>query len=39
MDTGGFGTLGIALLPELLVLSNAENHLTEDGGNRVTFVD
>ncbi|NNF27963.1 MAG: hypothetical protein HKN73_12130, partial [Gemmatimonadetes bacterium] len=39
LDTGGFGTLGVALLPELLVLSNAENHLTEDGGNRITFVD
>ncbi len=38
-DSGGFGALGIALLPDLLVISNAENHLTEDGGNRVTFVD
>lgn len=39
MDTGGFGALGIVLLPELLVIANAENHLTEDGGNRITFVD
>jgi DNA-binding beta-propeller fold protein YncE len=39
LDSGGFGALGVALLPDLLVLANAENHLTEDGGNRVTFVD
>ena len=39
MDTGGFGALGIVLLPETLVVANAENHLTEDGGNRITFVD
>jgi DNA-binding beta-propeller fold protein YncE len=39
MDTGGFGALGLVLLPELLVMANAENHLTEDGGNRITFVD
>ncbi len=39
MDTGGFGALGVVLLPELLAISNAENHLTEDGGNRITFVD
>ena len=39
MDTGGFGALGIVLLPDMLVLGNAENNLTEDGGNRITFVD
>lgn len=39
MDSGGFGALGVGLLPELLVISNAENHLTEDGGNRITLVD
>ncbi len=39
MDSGGFGALGIVLLPEVLALANAENHLTEDGGNRITFVD
>ena len=39
MDSGGFGALGVALLPDLLILGNAENHLTEDGGNRITFVD
>jgi DNA-binding beta-propeller fold protein YncE len=39
LDSGGFGAIGVALLPEMLVISNAENHLTEDGGNRVTFVD
>jgi DNA-binding beta-propeller fold protein YncE len=38
-DTGGFGTLGLVLLPETLVLANAENYLTEDGGNRITLVD
>jgi DNA-binding beta-propeller fold protein YncE len=39
MDSGGFGALGVVLLPEVLVIANAENYLTEDGGNRVTFVD
>ena len=39
MDSGGFGALGVVLLPELLVIANAENHLTEDGGNRITLVD
>lgn len=39
MDSGGFGALGVVLLPDLLVLGNAENNLTEDGGNRITFVD
>ena len=39
MDSGGFGALGVVLLPDVLVVANAENHLTEDGGNRITFVD
>jgi DNA-binding beta-propeller fold protein YncE len=39
MDSGGFGALGIVLLPDMLVIANAENNLTEDGGNRITFVD
>ena len=39
IDTGWFGAVGIVLLPELFVLSAAESHLTEDGGNRITFVD
>lgn len=39
IDSGGFGSLGVALLDDLIVVSNAENWLTEDGGNRVTFVD
>ncbi len=39
MDSGGFGAIGVALLPDMLVIANAENHLTEDGGNRITFVD
>lgn len=39
MDSGGFGALGVVLLPETLVVSNAENHLTEDGGNRLTLID
>ena len=37
MDSGGFGALGVALLQDMLVISNAENNLTEDGGNLVTF--
>ena len=39
LDSGGFGALGVLLLPDMLVIANAENHLTEDGGNRITFVD
>ncbi|HSF15913.1 MAG TPA: hypothetical protein VLK65_10215 [Vicinamibacteria bacterium] len=39
LDSGGFGALGVLLLPELLIIANAENNLTEDGGNRITFVD
>jgi DNA-binding beta-propeller fold protein YncE len=39
IDTGWFGAVGIVLLPDLFVLSAAESHLTEDGGNRITFVD
>ena len=39
MDSGGFGALGIVVLPDVLVIANAENNLTEDGGNRITFVD
>jgi len=39
MDSGGFGAIGMTLLPDMLVIANAENNLTEDGGNRITFVD
>jgi hypothetical protein len=39
MDSGGFGALGLVLRPDVLVIANAENHLTEDGGNRITIVD
>ena len=39
MDSGGFGALGLVLLPDMLVIANAENNLTEDGGNRITLVD
>lgn len=39
MDSGGFGALGLVLQPEALVVANAENHLTEDGGNRITVID
>jgi DNA-binding beta-propeller fold protein YncE len=38
-DSGSFGAVGILLLPDMLIMSNAENNQTEDGGNRVTFVD
>ncbi|MXW71334.1 MAG: hypothetical protein F4Z74_07785 [Acidobacteria bacterium] len=38
-DSGGFGALGVVLLPETLIVGNAENHLTEDGGNRIAFID
>lgn len=39
VDSGGFGAVGLLLLPELFVIANAESQLTEDGGNRITFVD
>lgn len=39
IDAGWFGAVGIVLLPDLFVIGTAESHLTEDGGNRVTFVD
>jgi len=39
LDSGGFGALGVGLLPDMLIIANAENNLTEDGGNRITFVD
>ena len=39
LDSGAFGALGVLLLPDMLIIANAENNLTEDGGNRVTFVD
>ena len=39
MDSGAFGAVGVALLEDMLVIANAENNLTEDGGNRITFID
>ncbi len=39
LDSGAFGALGVLLLPDILIVANAENHLTEDGGNRITFID
>ncbi|HYS09994.1 MAG TPA: YncE family protein [Myxococcales bacterium] len=39
IDAGHFGAVGLVLLPDLFVIGNAESHLTEDGGNRITFVD
>ena len=39
MDSGGFGALGVVMLPDMLIVGSAENHLTEDGGNRINFLD
>src|SRR5215468_2561996 len=39
IDSGHFGAVGLVLLDDLVVVGNAESHLTEDGGNRITFVD
>ena len=39
IDSGHFGSVGLVLLPDMFVIGNAESHLTEDGGNRITFVD
>ncbi|MDD9891047.1 MAG: YncE family protein [Gammaproteobacteria bacterium] len=39
MDSGGFGAIGAVLLPDMIAINNAENNLTEDGGNRLAFID
>jgi YVTN family beta-propeller protein len=39
IDSGHFGAVGLVLLKDLFIVGNAESHLTEDGGNRVTFID
>ena len=39
IDSGHFGAVGIILLPDMFIIGNAESYLTEDGGNRITFVD
>src|SRR6185503_12378137 len=33
------GAVGLVLIPDLLVVGTAESHLSEDGGNRVSFID
>lgn len=39
LDSGAFGAVGVLPWQDMLIIANAENHLTEDGGNRITFVD
>jgi hypothetical protein len=39
IDSGHFGSVGLALLKDMFIIGNAEGYLTEDGGNRITFVD
>jgi len=39
IDSGHFGAVGLVLLRDMFVIGNAESHLSEDGGNRITFVD
>ena len=39
IDSGWFGAVGLVLLRDMFVIGTAESHLTEDGGNRITFVD
>jgi len=39
VDSGHFGSVGLVLLRDTFIIGNAESHLTEDGGNRITFVD
>ena len=39
IDSGHFGAVGLVLLKDMFIIGNAESHLTEDGGNRITFVD
>ena len=37
LDSGAFGAVGVVLVADMLVIANAENNLTEDGGNRITL--
>ncbi|MBK7863905.1 MAG: YncE family protein [Archangiaceae bacterium] len=39
IDSGWFGGVGLVLLPDMFVMGAAENHLTEDGANRMMFID
>ena len=39
IDSGHFGAVGVVLLKDMFIIGNAESHLTEDGGNRISFVD
>jgi DNA-binding beta-propeller fold protein YncE len=39
IDSGAFGAVGVLLVPDMFIISNAESYLSEDGGNRITFVD
>jgi YVTN family beta-propeller protein len=39
VDSGSFGSVGLVVMRDLFIIGNAESHLTEDGGNRITFVD
>ncbi|HEY3180025.1 MAG TPA: hypothetical protein VGL25_14205 [Casimicrobiaceae bacterium] len=39
IDSGHFGAVGLVLLPDTFIIGTAESYLTEDGGNRITFVD
>jgi DNA-binding beta-propeller fold protein YncE len=39
IDSGHFGAVGVVLLKDMFIIGNAESHLTEDGGNQITFVD
>jgi len=38
-DGGWFGGVGLVILPDLIVASYSENWLSEDGSNRIGFVD
>src|SRR2546425_7772739 len=39
VDSGHFGSVGLVLLRDMFIIGNAESHLSEDGANRITFVD
>ncbi|HET6149847.1 MAG TPA: hypothetical protein VFH68_20070 [Polyangia bacterium] len=39
VDSGSFGSVGLVLLRDVFIVASAESHLTEDGGNRIAFVD
>jgi hypothetical protein len=39
VDDGGFGGVGLVVLPNMIIASSSEGWLGEDGSNRISFID